>query len=154
MAKVLLLRTPNGFAPADDEAIEKVRRFKTGSLVQLDLHEFRNYEFHKKFFAMLNMGFEHWEPPESEYNGLPAQKNFNRFRKDVTIAAGFYDVVINLRGETRVEAKSISFANMSEDEFGSLYNAAADVLLQRILRNYTKGDLDHVVKQLLDFVNR
>ena len=152
--KILLQRVPSGFVPADDDAEEKCKRFKIGSLVNLDVHEVRNYNFHKKFFALLKVGFDHWEPPVGEHHGMPVQKNFERFRKDVVIAAGFYDLVSNIRGDVRAEAKSIAFGSMSEDEFGKLYNAVVDVLLQRVLKNYKRDDLDHVVKQIMDFGNR
>lgn len=152
--KILLQRVPDGFVPADDDAFEKCKRFKTGSLVELEVTEVRNYQFHKKFFALLKVGFDAWEPTVEEHRGMPVQKNFDRFRKDVTIAAGFYEQVVNIRGDVRAEAKSIAFGNMSEEEFGKLYNSVVDVLLQRVLKHYKREDLDHVVKQIMDFGNR
>ena len=101
---------------------------------------------------MLNIGFDAWEPPELEYKGLLAQKSFERFRKDVTIAAGFYDVNVNLKGEVRAEAKSISFAKMEQHEFEEVYSKVADVLLQKVLLTYARADLDRVVMDIMRFV--
>ena len=101
---------------------------------------------------MLNIGFDAWEPPEQEFRGLPVGKNFERFRKDCLIAGGFYEPVANLKGEVRAEAKSISFANMDEDQFNQVYNAVATVLLERVLRHYSRSDLDRVVQQMLGFL--
>jgi hypothetical protein len=55
--------------------------------------------------------------------------------------------VYNARGEVRVEAKSISFANMSEDEFEALYSDTINVILRKILTSsaMTEDQLrDHV----------
>ena len=78
-------------------------------------------------------------------------KNKERFRKDIAILAGFFDSTVNLKGEVRLEAKSISFAQMDEIEFEALYNQTINVILQSVLTTYTRDDLDAVVEQLLRF---
>ncbi|MER2492334.1 DUF1367 family protein [Catenovulum sediminis] len=146
-----LMRTPKGFIPENDESARAMQKVPVGGVISVNWSRPRNYEFHKRFFALLNIGFDAWEPPESTYRGLPVQKNFERFRKDVIISAGYYEPVANIRGEVRAEAKSISFAKMSQEEFEKLYNAAANVLLQKVLTNYTRSDLDDVVEKLIRF---
>ncbi len=151
--EVLLIKTPQGyFIPADEQFQESCKRFKVGQTIRADIKAMRNYKFHKKFFAMLDVGFDAWEPDQKEYKGMPAQKNRTRFRKDCTIAAGFYTTTYDINGNVKLEAKSISFANMDDDEFEKLYSAVADVLLQRVLRNYTREDLDNVVNQMMGFL--
>ena len=151
--ELLLTKTPQGYLiPSDEAEAEKMKRFKVGGTIRAKVAQMRNYKFHKKFFAMLDVGFDAWEPSEKEHKGLPVQKNKERFRKDCIIAGGFYEPVVNLRGEVRAEAKSISFASMEEEEFEKVYSAVADVILQRVLRNYTRADLDRVVHQILGFV--
>ena len=147
-----LMKTPLGqMVPADDESTELVATLKTGDVVRADFAKQRNYKFHRKMFAMLKVGFDHWEPATQEHNGLPVQKSFERFRKDCIIAAGYYEPVVALNGEVRAEAHSISFAKMDEAEFEKLYSAVADVLLQRVLKNYTRADLDRVVEHIISF---
>ena len=138
--------------PDTDESAQLLSKIKTGSVVFADVKRPRNYLFHKKFFALLQVGFDAWEPDAVEFNGLPAQKNFDRFRKDCVISAGYYDTVVNLKGDVRAEAKSISFGAMDESEFAELYSSVANVLLQRVLRNYTREDLDETVERILGFV--
>lgn len=153
MTELVLMKAPGGMLlPCDDEAKETIEQWPMGQGVRAKVTRARNLPFHRKFFAMLGLGFEAWEPPDREHRGTPAMKNRERFRKDVLIMAGFYETVVNLRGEVRAEAKSISFANMDEDEFNQVYNRVADVILQKVLRNYTRADLDIVVNQLLGFV--
>ena len=88
--------------------------------------------FTKKWFALLKIGYDNWEPGEinSQY-GTP-EKNFERFRKDVTILAGYYSIVVRLDGTTRVEADSVSFGSMDESQFSELYSKTIDVLLRRV----------------------
>lgn len=150
--EMLLLRTPIGFIPASEGEADKCKRVKMGATIRADVVQPRNAKFHRKFFAMLDVGFDAWEPPEAEFRGLPVQKNRDRFRKDCIVAAGFFEPVANLQGEVRAQAHSISFANMDDDEFEKVYSAVADVLLQRVLKNYTRADLDEVVERMLGFM--
>lgn len=151
--EVLLTKTPQGYLiPLGESEAAKCKRFKIGSTVRAEVSALRNGKFHRKFFVMLTVGFETFDPPESEHKGLPVQKNFERFRKDCIIAAGFYDAVANLNGEVRAEAHSMSFASMDDEEFERVYSAVANVILQKVLRNYTRADLDEVVERMLGFV--
>lgn len=152
MTEILVTKTAGGaLAPADQEAADYIARLKLGAVVKVKATRMRNPRFHRKFFAMLDVGFDAWEPPEKEFRGLPVEKNKERFRKDCIIAAGFYDQVANIKGEVRAEAKSISFGSMSDDEFEQVYSAVANVILSRILTRYTRTDLDNVVEQILRF---
>ncbi len=149
--KLTLIKANGALHPASQSDELALLKLKSGVVIEADIKQKRNYKYLKKFFAMLNVGFDAFEPPEKLYRGMPVQKSFDRFRKDVVIAAGYFDVVSNINGDVRAEAKSISFAQMSEDEFNEVYNACCNVLLQRVLLNYTKDDLDRVVDELIRF---
>ena len=150
--KILMIKQPGGvFVPASETEADKTTRFKNGSFCEFEVKQKRNGPFHRKFFAMLNVGFDAFEPGIKEHKGMPVQKNFDRFRKDVIAAAGFYDVVVNINGDVRAEAHSISFSKASEEEFEKIYSAVCNVLLLKVLRNYTRDDLDSVVEQIIRF---
>jgi hypothetical protein len=141
-------------APATDADAESLADVSAGIILRCKVTQMRNARFHRKFFAMLDVGYDAWEPPaEVEIGGKTyhPQKNRERFREDCIISAGFYDVVVNLKGEVRAQAHSISFSNMDEIEFRMVYSAVADVILQRVLTNYTREDLDNVVDRILGF---
>lgn len=153
MTELALMKGSNGvLLPVTDEDSEYLKKLRAGQVIRGEFRQMRNPRFHRKFFALLQIGFDAWEPPEQEFRGLPVQKNFERFRKDCVIAAGFYEPVANLKGEVRAEAKSVSFSNMEDAEFEKVYSAVADVILQRVLRNYTRADLDRVVEQIVGMV--
>ena len=152
--KAYMIKLPGGLLrPDDEESAEAIKKLPPGTPIAVEWKQPRNYRFHKKFFAMLKVGFDAWEPTEIEHKGHPVQKNFDRFREDVIIAAGFGEIVYNIRGEARARAKSISFSSMTEEEFEKLYNAAADVLLKNILHNYKREDLDAVIQELTGFIS-
>ena len=153
MSEILLMKAPGGLLfPCDAPSLEIVNSWPVGQGIRATVRRARNVKFHRKFFAMLNLGFDAWEPPALEYRGLPVVKNFERFRKDCMVAAGYYEAVVNLKGEVRAEAKSIAFSNMDEGEFEAVYGKVADVLLQRVLTKYTRADLDRVVNELMGFL--
>mgnify|MGYP006405787499 FL=1 len=70
----------------------------------------RNYEFHKKYFALLKLGYENQE----RYN------NKDHYRYLMQMKAGFYDAVETDKG-TMYLPISISFGGMEENKFQQLY---------------------------------
>lgn len=79
-----------------------------------------------------------------------------RFRKDVTIMAGFYHPVVNLKGEVRIEPESLKWASMSEETFTKLYDATIQVLLQKVFngsvcKRWTEVELRRVANEVLSF---
>jgi hypothetical protein len=151
--KATFRKAGNALHPVGQEALELLQKVKVGDDVFVDLVRPRNLQFHRKFFALLQIAFDHWEPGEKTARwGETAQKNFDRFRKDIIILAGFYYTTVRVDGSLRVEAKSQSFGNMTEDEFEELYSKTIDVILQRIMTNYTKEDLERVVDEIVAFV--
>ena len=139
------------FKATTPQDAELLKRFKLGDIAKGKFTKVRNPKFLAKFFAMLNVGFDAFEPV-TEWKGHRVQKNYDRFREDVIITAGYFDIVPLLNGEFKAKAKSISFAGMEEPEFEKLYSEVANVLLEKVLTNYTRDDLDNVVNQILGFV--
>jgi len=134
--------------PATDHDAELLKHIKIGQPTRLTFKRVRNYEYHKKYYALLNLAFDYWLPDEGNMVG---EKNFDQFRYDIIILCGFYYQWIRLDGSTRVVAKSISFASMSEDEFEKLYAKTIDVIIKHVLKNYTGDMLRSVVEQVESF---
>ncbi len=155
--EAFFIKTPNStLVPASDQDRELLNHIKIGSPTKMSFKRVRNYAFHKKYFALLNLAFDYWEPPEHGEGSalaerLTVERNFDRFRKDVIIRAGYYEATYRLNGDVRIEAKSISFDNMSEDEFGLLYGATIDAIVKHVLTQYTGDELRSVVEQIDGF---
>ena len=152
-------KLPNAsFIPASEDDAELLSKVKVGETVKLVLTRPRNIKFHRKFFALMSLAFDYFEPPaHGEGSALAekyvVQKNAERFRKDITILAGYHEMTYRLNGDVRVEAKSISFGSMGEDEFEKLYSACIDVIINKVCTQYTEYELRKQVEDLiLEFV--
>lgn len=160
--KIDMVKINNALTPHGPQAEEWLKKIKNGQQVQADVVRPRNVQFHRKFFALLHLGYDNWEPPEIPPESLRAaklppgimpQKDFDEWRKDIIILCGHYKVVYRGKGEEfRLVAKSISFANMEQEEFDRLYNKAINVLIQNAFtQDLTPGEIDNMVNQYLDF---
>lgn len=154
MADMSFFKMPNGvLCPADPQTEERLKKVKIGQVMQGDFRKVRNYEFHKKYFALLNYAFDMWQPilgPEAQ--GIEPEKNFDRFRQEVQILAGYYETVHSFDGRGfKLVSKSISFANMDEIEFGELFSAVIDVILQRIIPQSSREQIEAAVDEVLRF---
>lgn len=151
--------TLDGFLGEDKTAYKRFKarlaKLEVGELITFDVKLPRNGKYHRKFFAMLNLGFEMWEPQRKNksYKGVAVAKNFERFRSDVLIQAGYYSQTFDLDGNMKLEAASISFASMDEIAFERVYGACLDVLLRKILITYKdRAEVDSVIEKMLGFI--
>jgi len=147
----LFLKYMNGSLHAsDEEAANYLFQIKQGTVLSCEVKKPRNYEFHQKYFALLNLAYDSWNP-EVEYKGEIIQKNFDTFRENIQILAGYGDLTFNLNGEPRYRSKSISFGSMSHEDFEKLYSSVINVILQKVLHSYSEDDLERVVEEVLRF---
>ena len=152
VAKIVLIKDADGsLRPVDQQSVDELRKFKIGAGIACTIKRHNNPAFHRKLFALFNLGFEAWEPESREYKGVQVAKEFNQFRSDITVLAGFYDTSINFKGDVRLTAKSLNFSSMPQEEREKLYSAVIDVILSRILTNYTRKDVDSIVNKVLGF---
>lgn len=150
--EIFVRKLYDSFAPVDMAALEQMEQLKMNGEYLAVLTQPRNIFFHRKFFALLNVAYKAWDKPELEHKGEQVSADFEQFRSDVIILAGHYKKYINIKGELRLKAKSISFAKMDEVEFQKLYSSVVDVILQKVLTNYDEDDLQNVVDKVLGFV--
>ena len=140
--KVNFIKQPGGvLVPANDMESEKLTRFKTGELYEIEIKLTRNAAFHRKVFAFFNFCFAHWKG-DNEFQC--EQKQFNVFRDHLTVLAGFYDSYYGIDGRARIEAKSISYSNMSQNEFELLYSALINAAIKNIFPNADQATIDQL----------
>ena len=133
--KIFCKNTVKGLVPLYDSDMDEKRKLKLGKDYCVDAVEWeeRNYQFLKKFMALIKIGHENTrEFPD----GIP----FDPYRKWATMKAGYYDAYHTKKG-VMVEAKSISFKNMKEPEFAELYKAVIDVIIKDI--GTTKEEIEN-----------
>ena len=125
------------FIPNYSSDREQADKLKTGEVLRFTIKRPRNYQFHKKYFALIKLGFDN----QDQF------KNIDRFREAVTIESGYREVKGNIDGSTRVEAKSISFASMDQYEFNDLYKATLNVIISVI-----GCTTEEIEQNLIDFM--
>lgn len=149
MADIHMIRAASGLVPADPDAAEWLTKVKAGSVVKIKATKMRNWDFHKKFFAMLNVAYDNWDKPVIQTKWGEAHCPFSRFREFITVKAGYFDPVVLPTGEIRPEAKSISFANMEQEEFDKLYSSAINAVLKHILTDWNNENMDEAVQNFI-----
>ncbi|WP_017903583.1 DUF1367 family protein [Pseudomonas asplenii] len=81
MADLALIRTAQGLVPATEADREAIQTWKTGQVIHGKFTKMRNARFHGKFFAMLDLAWDYWEPvggliPRQELRGIRGLAKF------------------------------------------------------------------------------
>ncbi len=111
--------------PADDVTVNRIKKLPYGEICPMEVKEPQNLAFHRKLFKLIGFAFDHMKLDDT-----PHQRK--RFRKDLTILAGYHYKVYNYKGELRLEAQSLSFGKMSADERREFYDAILKVIWEKI----------------------
>lgn len=114
-------KTKQGLTPLYNSGYDDYQKLRIGWEGEVTFTQKRNYKFHKKFMALINMAYQNQE----KFN------NVTHYRRYLTCKAGFYTAYETDKG-TFVEADSISFASMDEIEFSELYSKLLDVVINEI----------------------
>ena len=149
MAELAFIKSSAGLLPANDDAKAWFDKLRYGVTCIAKVTIPRNYKFHRKFFAMLNVAFDNWDRPVITTPHGEIRCSKDAFRNDVTVMAGYHELTCNTKGEWKFKAKSISFAKMDEAEFEQLYSAVVDVILAKFLPNWGKADMQNAVNNFL-----
>lgn len=124
----ILIRKPNLeflFEAATDSDLEKLKKIGIGKPVKVTWSRPRNYEFHKKYFSLLNLVFENLDEPfKDKYTIF----SIDSLLWQVKMQLGHFEEKMTLGGKILYEAKSISFAKMLQDEFEDFYLKTYNVL--------------------------
>ena len=118
--------------PASDIDAESLQKFKTGEQYQIEIKRSRNPQFHRKVFAFFGFCFEHWAS-DREFMDEKGQREV--FRNHLTVLAGYRTEHFNLKNEVRIEAKSLSFASMSQEDFEQCYQALIAAAMRTIFKD-------------------
>lgn len=157
----VVLEAMDGMSESDKKAWRalwaKLLSAEPGELLDITYTFPRNPKFHRKFFALITVGFEGWDPAKGrkrlKHHGQTILKDLDAFRKDLIILAGFYVARYTIDGKLELDAKSMAFANMDEMEFDDLYQKVLTVLLEKVLKRYTRADVNEQVDRILAFAS-
>ena len=121
--KLHLQKFNKSFIPSTDEDREIFNKLSPDEVYYLEIKKVRNPQFHRKFFALINLGF----------NNLPEQyesicPNIEVFRSQMLVMAGHFEVLYDFDGKEMIKAKSINFATVDDIEFSRIYQDVLNVM--------------------------
>ena len=135
--------------PASDEVADKLAKFKSGEMYVVDIKRTRNPHFHAKVFAFFNFCLEHWSADKTNWENMDAVSQGESFRKQLTIQAGYFNTTYSLDGTGFViEAKSLSFASMEQEEFEQCYSALINAAIKHVFTGTTD---EKILNRLQEF---
>lgn len=137
--KILCVVTENGLVPKYDSDREEFSRLKRNTDVLVEVGQKRNYEFHKKFFALLRLTYDNF--PERMEDKLNVH-SVEDLRTRLTIDLGLYGVS-HYGNLSVITPKSIAFDKMDETEFEKFYKMSVN----HILKNYLKGVTNEQIEE-------
>ena len=142
--KMFVVNTIGGLIPENDNDYEKKKSLKIGAVYEVSVRTYRNYEFLKKYFALINCAWAYLNDKTTDHF-----KTVEQFRKTVEMSAGHCDLIFSIKRKEWIETpKSIAFDKMNALEFQTLYEAVKTVLYAIFLKHVTQEEFE---KNLINF---
>ena len=141
--EILCRVTAQGLVPMYDSDYDERKKLHEGETVMCSIRKPRNYEFHKKFFALVRLTFENL--PERLVRMLSVRNEEDMltvFKLDLGLFSTSWHC-----GRNVVKLDSISFAKMDETEFQKFYDRCIDLVLSSYLRGTDKQSLIEEVER-------
>ena len=136
MMKIEMVKTEGGtLTPVNDAEAEKLTRFKTGDMYTVEIKMSRNNKFHAKVFLFLTFCYQYYCGNRAEMEFLSDSGQFDVFRKNLVVLAGYYNTYHTITGSVRVEAKSLAYSNMTQEEFEQLYTSLINCAMKHIFKD-------------------
>ena len=129
--------TDSGLVPMYDSDLEERKKLKRGDRVLCRITKPRNYEFHKKFFALVRLTYENL--PEHLHSMLRIRSEEDMLTS-IKLELGYADKLW-YSGKQIAVPKSISFAAMDQAEFERFFARAVDLVLTLYLRGTDRKEL-------------
>lgn len=134
--EIYLTKKGNYLVPTFDSDLELFQKLKNGEQYKSKISKPRNYQFHKKFFALLSLAFHN----QDQFD------NMEKFRFVMIMKAGHFESIDTGKGVVYMP-KSINFAKMDEVEFERLYNDMIQVVIDLI-----GADEETINNELINFM--
>lgn len=148
--KRTFIKKGNCLLPCDPPTLAAFEKMAQNSILESDFKKKNNHEFHAKLIMLFTTAFHYWEPGEiSTQYGRP-EKNFEHFRKEVTKLAGFYYVVSGIGGSFTIEAKSLKFGKMDNDEREQVYQKVLTVITEKIFPEFKDFEVEGMAQKYWD----
>ena len=123
--KIFLKKKGFTLVPAGQSDLDTLKKIDNDKIVECDMRQSRNVEFHRLFFAMLRVAFDNWW-------GRPAYKSTDELLIALKYEIGHVHRSFLFNGKIMTEAKSISFKNMDNIEFKEFFDRCSNCLSKHL----------------------
>lgn len=130
----------NSFAVVGGPDYDKAKKWRTGQSKECEVKEPRNYRFHKKFFALVNLCFENL--PERYDSVYPTPQTL---LNELKFQVGHCDEHRTLGGKITYIPKSINFASMDQFQFEEFYDSVLNVILKYFMAGVEKQHIAEMI---------
>lgn len=134
--KLILRNTISGLIPVYPSDFDEKRKLKLGEDYEAEIKMPRNYQFHKKLFALFNVGCQ------NSKMDLP----FDVYRKIMTVRSGFFTAYQTDKG-VYYEPDSLSFTAKDEVQMQEVYSRVLDAIIKDI-----GSTSEEIEKALIEFM--
>jgi len=128
--------------PDNEETVLAMQKVKTGEVISVTYVKPRNYQFHKKFMALVQIVYDNQDKYSSIEDVLT----------EIKLQVGHYEEHVSLGGKIIYKPKSISFAKMDEIEFNDFYSKALDAVLKYFLTDSEECEVNQMVDRVIGFL--
>lgn len=155
--KCYFRKMPGGLlVPDNDETAAYMQKVKTGDVVSGEFKKPRNYKFLQKTMCLFKYCFDHFAETMVEhhldYHGVKAEPSEDVFRKNLIVLAGHYSVTYDIFGKVRLEAKSLAYANCTEEEAERIYSDVINAALKHVFKlSMDEAELKKIVDTILGY---
>ncbi|MBQ8051660.1 MAG: DUF1367 family protein [Bacteroidaceae bacterium] len=129
--------TPNGLVPLYDSDHDEKQKLREGETVLCRISKPRNYEFHKKFFALVRVTFDNLPERLVQMLGIRSEEDM---LDCIKIDLGLFNTIWH-GGRQVIRLGSISFAAMDNIEFEKFYNRSVTLVLNKYLCGTSRQSL-------------
>ncbi len=138
MAKIRLVKKLSALYAYDQAGEAVLRRLAPGEIAEVEITKPRNAQFHRMFFAMLQIILANQDHYKSLDDLLAVCKLRIGHSRKIQTPYGIVEI-----------PESISFAAMDNIAFASFYDQACDWVLREVIPGLERKHLDEEVKQQL-----
>ncbi|AHK11845.1 NinB-like protein [Shewanella sp. phage 3/49] len=135
--KIEMIKHADGYAPVSDLEADRIKRFKNGEQYTVEIKLTRNPKFHRMVFGFFGFCFQYWSANQAGLENMDEYAQLNTFRKHLTVLAGYFDTTISIDGGLRVEARSLAYGSMKQEEFELVYSALINAAIKNVFNNTT-----------------
>jgi len=132
--------------PASDLDAGAISAILNGYEYEVDITVPVDPAFFRKFFGLMRFAFAHWR---SDREFFDERGQFESFRKDLLIQAGYYNTFYRLDGSVNIEAKSLAWGRMESEELHTAYHAVRQTVIDTIFPDW---DAQRLYREMAGFM--